>query len=338
MTYSTSRFESAGGAIAIGGGDPVIEYCEFKDNESVYGAAMVIDGYSTDPLIRNNHFHDNNGHGTINIGGGASPMVINNLIEHNHTDGHGNVHFAGSGGFAEIINNTIVNNTCDGQGGAVFVNNGLTPLFINNIIYGNEPAQVKLLSPSSLSFHYCLIEGGKSGFTGTTFSGTYENCIDSDPQFMNSNDFHLQNTSPCIGAGYYEDYFIPLTDFEGNPRPNPMGSNPDIGAYESELGSPLTNVTEEINHLPSKFVLSQNYPNPFNSTTTIRYSLNKSNFARLEIYNIQGERVVTAVNEFKNAGNYSLILNISQFSSGTYFYKLHLGSQVSETRKMLHIK
>ncbi|MCK4559340.1 MAG: right-handed parallel beta-helix repeat-containing protein [Calditrichia bacterium] len=247
MTYSTSRSESAGGAIAIGGGDPIIEYCEFKENESVYGAAMVIDGYSTDPLIRNNYMHNNNGHGTINIGCGSSPMVINNLIEHNHTDGHGNVHFAGSGGFAEIINNTIVNNTCDGQGGAVFVNHGLKPLFINNIIYGNKPAQVNLLSPSSLSFSYCLIEGGKSGFTGATFSGTYENCIDSDPQFVSPNDFHLQNTSPCIGAGVssYAGNNTPDNDFENGTRPNPGGSSPDIGAFESKFGSPLTRIVED---------------------------------------------------------------------------------------------
>ena len=84
--------------------------------------------------------------------------------------------------------------------------------------------------------------------------------------------------------------------------------------------------------------LYQNYPNPFNSTTQIRYSLNKPYFVRLEIYNVRGERIESAINEFKNVGNYSLILNTSQFSSGTYFYHLYLDGQGSESRKMLYIK
>ncbi len=29
-----------------------------------------------------------------------------------------------------------------------------------------------------------------------------------------------------------------MTDIEDNPRPNPAGSNPDMGAYENEYGSP----------------------------------------------------------------------------------------------------
>ena len=244
MTYSTSRRESAGGAIAIGGGDPVIEYCEFRENESVYGAAMIISGNSNNPLIRNNHFHNNYGHGTINIDAGASPILVNNLIERNYTDGHGNIHIAAANGRVVMINNTIVYNTCDGEGGAVFVKNGLANglelLFINNIIYGNEPAQFNLLEPAAIDFINCLIEGGKNGFTGSTLSGTYQNCIDSNPLFVSSNDFHLQNTSPCIGIGamVYEGHNAPTFDLEGNLRPNPAGSNPDIGSYENSLADP----------------------------------------------------------------------------------------------------
>ena len=90
-----------------------------------------------------------------------------------------------------------------------------------------------------------MIEGGKEGFTGDAFTGAYENCIDADPQFVGSNDYHLQNTSPCIGAGIDSIlvgstmYYCPSTDFEGNPRPNPLGTMPDIGAYENPLGNPV---------------------------------------------------------------------------------------------------
>ena len=146
-------------------------------------------------------------------------------------------------GAAVLINNTIVNNSCTVSGGGIFVNTSPTPLLINNIIYGNTPSQVDLLTVSSLSFYNCLIEGGKEGFTGEEFTGAYENCIDADPQLVGLNDYHLQNTSPCIGAAIDSIlvgstmYYCPSTDFEGNPRPNPLGTMPDIGAYENPLGS-----------------------------------------------------------------------------------------------------
>ncbi len=343
MTYSTSISESAGGAIAIaGGGDPVIEYCEFIANESVYGAAMVIDGNSTDALIRNNHFHDNNGHGTINIGGGASPILINNLIKHNHSTVHGIIHFADPGGTAVLINNTIANNTCTGQGGAVFVNHGLAPLFINTIIYGNSPAQVHLLAQSGLDFIHCLIEGGMNGFTGASFSGTYENCIDSNPLFVSSNDFHLQNSSPCIGAAIDSIeiagvwYYCPVTDIEGNLRPNPPSSMPDIGAYESPFANPV-GVEENPAVHPTDYTLYQNYPNPFNPSTTIRFSIPEESFVTLKVFNSLGEEITTLINENIIAGNYEVEFDAADLPSGIYFYRLQTGSFV-ETKKMVLMK
>ena len=93
-------------------------------------------------------------------------------------------------------------------------------------------------------FRNRLIEGGQEGFSGVTFTGDYVNCIDADPLFVSSNDFHLQDNSNCIGAAIDSIlvdgswYYCPSTDFDGNPRPNPSGSMPDIGAYENPLAIP----------------------------------------------------------------------------------------------------
>ena len=178
--------------------------------------------------------------------------MINNIFANNHSyghtsnpNGHGIVHFSNGGGKAVLINNIIVNNSSDGLGGGI--SNGYftaTPLLINNIIYGNTPFQVWLGVTSDLNFYNCLIEGGKEGFSGATFTGNYENCIDVDPLFVSSNDFHLQDKSNCIGAAIDSVlinstmYYCPPTDFDGNPRPNPSGSMPDIGAYENPLAIP----------------------------------------------------------------------------------------------------
>ena len=360
-SYSTDTWEGTSGAILISG-NGIIENCEFSWNKSSWGSAMCVGGNTTGAIIRNNHFHHNTGHGTINVCVDAYPTIINNIIEYNHSygepstpHGHGILHFSNNNnaGYAKIINNTIVNNTNVGEGGGIFVRDG-NPTFINNIVYGNEPSQVNFLWASSVGFYNCLIEGGQEGFTGAAFTGTYENCIDDDPQFVNSNDYHLQNTSPCIGEGIDSIligshwYYCPRTDFDGNPRPNPSGSMPDIGACENELGDPLTAVDGETNQLPTKFALAQNYPNPFNPVTKIRYRIPLSppllkgeseagGFVTLKVYDILGNEIATLINKEQLPGEYEVEFNASSLPSGVYFYQLKAG-EFLKTRKMILLK
>ncbi|NQT23835.1 T9SS type A sorting domain-containing protein [candidate division KSB1 bacterium] len=142
----------------------------------------------------------------------------------------------------------------------------------------------------------------------------------------------LQRSRTTLVAGVVENKIYAIG---GHVSPNYT-----ILSSVEEYTPDATGIDSESNFssTPNEFQLYQNYPNPFNSNTTIRYSLNKPNFVCLEIYNVQGERIVNAVNEFKKAGNYSYSLNTNQYSSSILFYKLQLGNQVSETKKMLHLK
>lgn len=85
------------------------------------------------------------------------------------------------------------------------------------------------------------------------------------------------------------------------------------------------------------FVLQQNYPNPFNATTKISYSIPKSAFVTLKIYDVRGKEIRTLVTEFQNANTYSVNFDASKLSSGVYFYKLQAGDFIT-TRKMIFLK
>lgn len=104
-------------------------------------------------------------------------------------------------------------------------------------------------------------------------------------------------------------------------------------------------VSVDVNFIPEKFAVSQNYPNPFNPNTKISYSIpsDNSNHVIIKVYDLLGKEVSTLVNEIKNAGNYQVEFNASDFPSGIYFYTFDVldenGVKIhSEVRKMTLLK
>jgi len=85
---------------------------------------------------------------------------------------------------------------------------------------------------------------------------------------------------------------------------------------------------------PTGYVLSQNYPNPFNPKTVIEFSIPKSEFVTLKVYNILGEEVATLVSQRLAAGQYKYDWDASTLASGVYLYRLQAGDY-AETRKMV---
>ncbi len=89
--------------------------------------------------------------------------------------------------------------------------------------------------------------------------------------------------------------------------------------------------------IPKEYALSQNYPNPFNPTTVITYQVPTANHVSLKIYDAAGRDIATLVNEVKEAGYYSIMLNGSKLSSGVYYYTLRAGN-FRQTKKLVLIK
>jgi hypothetical protein len=83
--------------------------------------------------------------------------------------------------------------------------------------------------------------------------------------------------------------------------------------------------------------LFQNFPNPFNPSTVIKYNVNKAGNITLKIFDVMGREVKNLVNEYKQAGSYSVEFNASNLPSGVYFAKITSGKS-SLVNKMLLLK
>ena len=89
--------------------------------------------------------------------------------------------------------------------------------------------------------------------------------------------------------------------------------------------------------IPSKCCLHPNYPNPFNPQTVLGFELSYDSDINISIYDINGRKISTLINEYKTAGQYQATFNASDLESGIYFYRMLAGDFV-DTKKMIFIK
>ena len=98
-----------------------------------------------------------------------------------------------------------------------------------------------------------------------------------------------------------------------------------------------SSVEEDFGVVPVAFELSQNYPNPFNPSTEIKFTLTKSGFTTLKVYDMLGREVATLVNENLGVGAFKATFDASNLTSGTYLYRLTANGQ-SISKKMMLVK
>ena len=90
-------------------------------------------------------------------------------------------------------------------------------------------------------------------------------------------------------------------------------------------------------NVPGVFTLDQNYPNPFNPSTTIEFTLPKSEFVELKVFNILGKEVSTLVSNKLNQGNHTYTFDGKNLASGVYYYQLIAGD-FREVKKMILLR
>lgn len=107
--------------------------------------------------------------------------------------------------------------------------------------------------------------------------------------------------------------------------------------YKRDPTGNVTGIGNIGSEIPKEFKLEQNYPNPFNPSTTIQFSLPRSEFVTLRVFNILGEQIATLVSQNVSAGTHQAEWNAESVSSGVYFYRLQTGS-FTQTRKLLLLR
>ncbi|MBI3190013.1 MAG: hypothetical protein HYZ33_05135, partial [Ignavibacteriales bacterium] len=90
----------------------------------------------------------------------------------------------------------------------------------------------------------------------------------------------------------------------------------NIPGARRELVAFTPNAITEEAELPSGIALYQNYPNPFNPLTNFQFTIDRSQFTILKVYNVLGQEVATLVNEMKNAGEHFVTWDASGLTSG----------------------
>ncbi len=229
-------------------------------------------------------------------------IITSNLFNDNFVTTFGTMHITNKGD-VYIINNTFVNNTATSStaytGGVYIeplVNQGYAYIY-NNIFWNNttpdvaSPKGEDLYIDSNSDYYidlYNNLFSQNANFDPSTDGGTDPNKLESediyisettnyswsnnittnDPLFVGSNDYHIQQTSPAIDAGFNNAPFLPTKDFEGNPRIMSNATPPvvDIGADEEEFPTADLDVShEEVNFGE---LLVGDSSNPFSITIT----------------------------------------------------------------------
>lgn len=231
-----------GAGILVDGASPEISNCIVRNNYiSWYGGGICIKNGSAaflNSLIISNNHSEHHGGGIAILS--AQPILTNLIIHSNSTGELGGGIYISSIPLVEIINCTITENSATGYsghyGGGISTTAGSNIIVMNSIIWNNVPNQIDDEFGQTKIVQYSNVQNGYPG-TGN---------INDNPKFISasSKNFRISDYSPSIGAGvdslFYSGiwYKSPEKDIDLNPRPNPIGSNPDQGAFENSFDTP----------------------------------------------------------------------------------------------------
>jgi parallel beta-helix repeat protein/predicted outer membrane repeat protein len=230
-------------------------HCDIQDNDAYWGGGVA--SWEASPSFTSCTFQSNS---ATTYGGGiyswySSATLTNCIVNSNWAQIGGGA--TCSGGSPSFTQCTLSGNGASSDGGGIYCGYS-SPVFSNSVVAFSIGSGIYFAGSATSQMNYLDVfgnTGGDIGFSSndstngppgigrmvaTNANGDacdqYHN-IFVTPMFADtaSANCHLTAQSRCIGAGQSGG---PNDDFDGNPRPNPAGSMPDIGAYESERATP----------------------------------------------------------------------------------------------------
>ncbi|MCP9291270.1 zinc-dependent metalloprotease [Gracilimonas sediminicola] len=196
----------------------------------------------------------------------------------------------------------------------------------NSFLEGFTPGLIQVLHRNQVSGTYMDIDNIEIKQSGAPYEWLSVPSMSGVSLEGRASQLELTFNTEGIDSGTYETLLKVTTNDPENP--------------EFEIPVTLTvneMVSNEPGEIPEQVNLHQNYPNPFNPSTAIRFNVSEPGNVKLTVYNMQGQKVATLLNQKKNRGEHEVIFNADRLSSGVYIYRLQTGSQLL-TRKMVLLK
>jgi hypothetical protein len=165
-------------------------------------------------------------------GGGllvSSPaLVINNIVYGNTAGAGGDGMAIAAAGSVQVWHNTFASNGgSGGQGLLIFGSNPDVEIY-NNLIVGHGTG-ISTTAPSEVQWDFNGFFENGDDYSSGLVPGSQD--VHGDPLFIDSaaGDYHIRPTSVMAGRG--SDMGV-AEDIDGDPRPAPSATYPDIGADE----------------------------------------------------------------------------------------------------------
>lgn len=246
-----------------------IEDCDLNNNGSTNGGFINFSNGITE-LIHNTL---NNNSGTISLShwNNLSPIQIKRNSFQNHTinsnnwmGGSGMINVSCCGSSKTVLENNLFYNIAGSSTGYVININSPSSdstIIRNNTFFNNDINSIKIEGTSNIcliqnnlfnannrnsSSEFSFSAGSKvklrnnvtysawnkyTGFSTADTSNSGTNYIFQDLKFTTT--YYPSSQSPFIGLG--SEIGIANTDLDGKIRPNPIGSSPEIGAFETSF-------------------------------------------------------------------------------------------------------
>jgi hypothetical protein len=117
--------------------------------------------------------------------------------------------------------------------------------------------------------------------------------------------------------------------------PEGASTSDSITVVTTPTATKIDNYLEE--SFPQKYRLSQNYPNPFNPKTRIEFDLPKTDFVKMEVYNLVGQKIATLLNKSLPPGHHTVEFDANDLSTGVYLYTIQT-TKFCDVKKMVLLR